>query len=98
MKYIYVKWKHNNTNDPTDIYTELDDQQWEYRKVEILKNGSCGFADKTREVGGSRLGIEPWPDLAMLGKEPEFSITEISKKEFEDQWLKANSNQEKELE
>jgi hypothetical protein len=86
VRYIQVKWKHDNSQDPILIYSEIDDEQWEHRKVEVFQNGRRGFADETEEAGGSRLGLEPWPDLMRLGTEPEFEIAEISAEEFEQIW------------
>jgi hypothetical protein len=89
MKYIMVKWKHNGPDDPVVIYSEIDADQWEHRKVEIFSDGRIGYADDEREFGGSMLGLEPWPDLTQLGSEAEFQITEIAKSEFESTWSKA---------
>jgi hypothetical protein len=86
MKYIKVKWFHEDLDDPVEIYSEIDDEQCEHRKIEIFRDGHKGFADKTEEVSGSRLGIEPWPDLKRLGAEPEFDIVEIAPHEFETAW------------
>ena len=88
MKYIFVKWKHDDPRDPVSIYSEIDAEQWEHRKVEVFRCGQRGFADQNEEVGGSRLGLEPWPDLDKLGAEAEFEISEITKTEFEEVWSK----------
>jgi hypothetical protein len=89
MKYIKVKWEHNVPDDPVIIYSEIDDQQWEHRKVEMFSDGKIGYADEEHESGGSLLGLEPWPDLEQLGSEEEFEITEITRSEFESIWSKA---------
>jgi hypothetical protein len=86
MRYIEVRWTHNIPDGPFVIYAELDEERWEQRKIELFKDGRTGHADRTEEVGGSMLGLEPWPDLAMLGSEPEFEIAEISKDDFEMRW------------
>lgn len=88
MRYIQVKWKHNDSNDPVLIFSELDDKQWEHRKVEVFQDGRQGFADNGEHSGDSKLGLEPWPDLAQLGAEPEFEIKNISAEEFEEVWAK----------
>jgi len=93
MKYILVKWKHHDPRDPVLIYSEIDGEQWEHRKVEVFSDGRLGFADQNHEVSGSRLAIEPWPDLAKLGAEPEFYISEITAAEFEAIWQKATRQQ-----
>lgn len=86
MRYIKVDWKHDVAGDPVTIFSELNDQLWEQRKIEVFRDGRLGYADEDEEVGGSMLGIEPWPDLEALGREPEFVIEDISKDEFESRW------------
>jgi hypothetical protein len=86
MRYIKVDWEHDVPNDPITIFSELDSDLWEHRKIEVFRDGHLGYADKDEEFGGSMLGIEPWPDLATLGQEPEFAIEDISKEEFENRW------------
>ena len=89
MKYILVNWKHSDPRDPVQVYSEIDAEQWEHRKVELFSDGHLGLADGRNEIGGSRLGLEPWPDLEKLGAEPEFEIAEITKTEFETVWKRA---------
>lgn len=86
MKYIKVKWLHNDSNDPVWLYSELNDASWEIRKVEIFADGSCGFADEVTESGGSSLGLEPVPPIAEIAAETQFVPTEIGREEFEDIW------------
>lgn len=87
MKYIQVRWIHDAVDDPVTIYAELDDDLWDQRKIEIFRDARVGYADHNEEVGGTILGIEPWPDLKMLGAEPEFQIEEIDKSVFEQLWI-----------
>ncbi|MGJ7535975.1 MULTISPECIES: DUF6881 domain-containing protein [unclassified Variovorax] len=87
MRYTRVDWKHDVAGDPLTIFTELDGQLWEQRKIEVFRDGKLGYADNDEESGGSMLGIEPWPNLETLGREPEFEIADISKEEFEGRWL-----------
>ena len=88
MKYIKVQWNNEFPEGPILIYSEIDNEQWEHRKIEVFRHERQGYADKTEEVGGSFLGIEPWPDLTKLGTEPEFEISEISADEFEQLWAR----------
>lgn len=86
MKYIKVEWEHDDDEDPILIFSEIDDALWEHRKVEVFRDGRQGFADKSEERGGSMLGQKQWPDLNVLGAEPEFNITELDAQEFERIW------------
>jgi hypothetical protein len=87
MQYFKVNWCHNAPDDPHLIYTEIDDAQWELRKIEVFRNGRKGFADSQEEVGGSMLGMEPWPDLELISSDPEFRIEEITREFFEEEWV-----------
>ncbi len=86
MKYVQVEWIHNDNNDPVWIYSEIDSDRWEHRKIEVFRDGHQGFADSKEEFGGSMLGLEPWPDLNVLAADPEFDIAEITVHEFEKIW------------
>ncbi|MCA9029141.1 MAG: hypothetical protein KDA86_28475 [Planctomycetaceae bacterium] len=86
MKYAVGKWLHNNPDEPVLIISELDDEQWETRKVEIWANGKKGFADALHEVGGTALGLEPWPDFNEINTDPQFKVELISKDDFERHW------------
>jgi len=86
MRYIAVHWHHNNPEYPVELYSEIDDEGWEQRKVEIFADGHLDYADKVDESGSTWLGIEPVPSLAEIAADPEFTPREISKTEFEDLW------------
>ena len=44
MRYISVEWLHKFENEPVRLLSELDDEGFEIRKVEIFSDGSMGFA------------------------------------------------------
>lgn len=53
MKYIKVIWRHLSEVDPYAIYSEIDDNDEETRKIEFLKNGKLlGFACENFVWGG----------------------------------------------
>jgi len=88
MKYIRVKWKHSNPDEPVWLFSELDSQGVELRKLECFRNGFCDFATTNASTGTTKLSTQPLPDLDKLAKDPEFEPTEITKEEFEDVWTK----------
>ena len=71
------------------LYSELDDQRWERRKVEMFRNGRMGYADAEREFGGSALGLEPVPPLAEIVMDSQFEPVETTMLEFEQVWNEA---------
>lgn len=86
MTYFKCKWKHASPNDPILLYSELDEERWETRKVEIFRNGKMGFAGRDTEFGGSVLGLVPVPPLTVILDVPEFEPETITKDEFESAW------------
>ncbi len=90
MNYIQVEWKHSFPMEPVLLYSELDDNRWEVRKVEIFSDGHWGYADSAESFGGTRLGKEPLPPLDEIAADMQFSPTEISNEEFEQVWARRN--------
>ena len=88
MRYLYVKWLHKDPRAPVHLYSEVGDDSYERRKVEIYADGSKGFADGTEEAGGTSLGSMPVPSLAEIAAQPEYEPKAISQEEFQRIWLK----------
>lgn len=88
MTYIAVIWKHDLIAEPSLLYSELDEQRWERRKMEVFRDGRLGFADINESSGGTRLGLEPIPDLSEIARDPQFQPATLSKDEFEQLWSK----------
>ena len=89
MKYIRVKWNHANPDEPVWIFSELDAEGREIRKLECFRNGFCDFATADAFSGSAKLSTGPLPDLSKLAaRDPEFEPVEITKEEFEDVWKK----------
>lgn len=49
MEYIKVRWIHDHEDEPILLYSELDHDRFELRKVEVYEDGSAGWASS--EVG-----------------------------------------------
>lgn len=88
MHYIKVKWIHSHPNEPVLLYSELDDDRWEMRKVEIFTDGHSNYASTTESVGSTELSVEPIPPTAGIASDPQFEPFEITKQEFEEVWAK----------
>jgi hypothetical protein len=86
VHYIRVEWRHDNPDYPVWLISELDDDRWETRKVEIFANGSKGYAEKGEEGGGTFLGLSPVPPSQEIAADPQFVVAEITKEEFEAIW------------
>jgi hypothetical protein len=88
MKYIRVKWKHGNPDEPVWLFSELDPEGRELRKIECFKNGFCDYATPIESTGHTALSTSPIPDLSVIARDPEFEPVEIPKEEFEKVWKK----------
>jgi hypothetical protein len=89
MKYIKVKWLHSSPDTPVLLYSELDSNMWEVRKVEVYSDGKKDFANHDHRSGSTKLGIEPLPALEEIAADPEFEPMVISAEEFEGVWQQA---------
>jgi len=88
MKYIRVKWNHTNPDEPVWLFSELDPEGKELRKLECFRNGFCDFASTEASSGTTKLNTQRLPELAALARDPEFEPVEITQKEFDEVWTK----------
>jgi hypothetical protein len=91
MEYLKVEWAYDINDEPSVLYSELDHNRNEWRKIEIYKNGSTGYTDGNAEYLGTRLSTGPLPTLQEIAADPEFLPRVISRTEFEQAWLEAAS-------
>jgi len=90
MKYIKVFWHHSFPDEPVVLYSEIDEDRWERRKVYVFRDGRFGCASNTEETSSVWLSSEPLPTLAKIGSDPQFDPREIEKPEFEEVWSRAH--------
>jgi hypothetical protein len=82
-----VKWKHSSPDEPCVLYSELDEQRMQRRKIDIFPDGRWGFADESEEVGSETfLGEAPTPSIEEINSDPVYEAEEISKEDFEKLW------------
>lgn len=93
MKYIKVRWVHNLPNAPVVLYSELNPERWEIRKVEVYADGRADCADAEVQTGSTNLGIEPLPAPEEIAADPQFIPLELSAEEFQFVWEKAKARQ-----
>jgi hypothetical protein len=86
MNYICVKWIHSSPDEPVWLYSEIDADRWEKRKVEIFADGTYGYASAAESGGETRLGQVPVPPLTEIANDPQFEPSEITKEKFEEVW------------
>lgn len=87
--YIHVRWLHSYPDDPIDLWSELDAEREEVRKVEIWFGGRVDYASDAEGVGGTRLGELPVPPLNEINLDPQCQAKAIAKADFERCWIEA---------
>ncbi len=93
MEYIEVKWIHIHPDEPVFLYSEIDADGWEVRKLEVFADGRVGFADLTEATASTntKLSHEPLPSLTEIASDPQFQPTTITPEEFDRLWARRRS-------
>lgn len=86
MDYLHVRWQHDAADAPVDIYSELDDDRWEVRKVEVFPDGTRHYADDWRSTGRTGLSEVPLPSFEELAAQRVLTPAVIDGAEFERMW------------
>ena len=88
MRYIDVRWIHDNREDPIRSLSEIGEDEFEKRKLEFFVDGSVTFASAGDHSGNTELGTMEIPPLDEINEDREFEGIEISRSDFEGLWLK----------
>jgi hypothetical protein len=91
VTYLLVFWRHDFPEDPVWLFSELDDERSEVRKVEVYRDGHHGFADGSTSTGITEQGVESTPPLSEINARPQYQAREISQAEFEAIWEKRHT-------
>ncbi len=87
--YECLEWIHDREDRPRFIYSELDDERYETRKIEVYKDGRMVKVSVDHpECGSTGLAVLPIPSIEETNAiiEEKFHAEEISAVEFEDLW------------
>lgn len=94
-RYQVCEWHHGFENEPIRIWTEIEADGWEIRKVEIYRDGSVDIAAVVDqllfETGNSVLSEAPIPSMAEVNSGRQFVATPTSSTRFEAVWAGAMS-------
>lgn len=89
MEYIKVRWIHSFSDEPSIIFSELDSDRNEIRKIEKYKNGKVQIASQHIYSHFCQLSIYSIPFLDEINSDNQFEGCLISKEEFEKEWKAA---------
>jgi hypothetical protein len=85
--FIAVRWLHSNPHEPIELFSELDSERRERRKVELFADGRLQYADAR---SNAMLGLIPVPPLDEIAADAQFVPRVISAEEFEAVWAAAH--------
>ena len=86
MQYLKCRWIHNFDDEPILIYSELDNDRFELKKIHIYRNGEIGYAYQEIEFLDTRLGEVPVPEIEEIRADPQFVPEYIAEEEFQKIW------------
>ena len=89
MIYIKVFWKHDFPDEPILMFSELDNNRNEVRKVEVYRGNRLGYACEKNNKNGTLLSECQLPELSVINEDIQFEGKEIEKDEFEKVWKRA---------
>ncbi|MFI9388568.1 DUF6881 domain-containing protein [Kutzneria sp. NPDC052558] len=87
--YLKVEWHHEFPDEPVTLYSEVGDDGYETRKVNLFPDGHLEWADEHHETAHTGVGEIPVPPIAEINEQDEFSAEEISRDTFEALWTQA---------
>ncbi|NEA26854.1 DUF6881 domain-containing protein [Actinomadura bangladeshensis] len=87
--YLKVEWFHDFDDEPVEIYSEVGEDGYESRKIEIFRDGRLEYADEHRESGATFLSEAPVGAVEEIAARDEFRPRAISEQEFEEVWARA---------
>jgi hypothetical protein len=86
MEYLKISWLHRFEDEPVFLYSEIDGQRFENRKIEIYPDGSFGIANSNFHFGGTALSDTVMPGIEDISEDKLFIPELISQAEFELIW------------
>jgi hypothetical protein len=91
VRYVKVAWDHDFADDPVVYLSELGDDGYETRKVQLYRDGRSEWADESFETATVGLSEIPFPPLEEISGQPEFTAQVITPEEFEFAWNEAHA-------
>ncbi|MBV8276434.1 MAG: hypothetical protein JO170_14400 [Verrucomicrobia bacterium] len=65
-KYVRVEWQHSSPEEPVVSYSELNDERFKTRKIEVFHDERLVYASRTESSFGTTLGVLPIAEIARL--------------------------------
>ena len=89
--HLKVYWLHDFPDEPTIIYSEVDDNGWEIRKIEQYRDGRADIAYSDIETGSTRLAEVQYSPIEEISAQDEFWPALITSADFAAAWGSARA-------
>ena len=89
MTYLKIAWAHKSEEFPTEIFSELDSERYEMRKIELFRDGTVRVAGPEGTPSEEYLSETAFPLDEEIAKQPQLEVLATSKEEFEQLWQSA---------
>jgi hypothetical protein len=91
MRYVKVAWTHDFPDDPVLYLSELGDDGYETRKVQVYRDGRSEWADEHHEAAMVSLSEIPFPSVEEISSQPDCRAELMTSEEFERAWNNARA-------
>ncbi|SKB10104.1 hypothetical protein SAMN06295964_3102 [Aeromicrobium choanae] len=91
MRHLQVRWSHGSTDHQVMLYSEIDNDGYEIRKVDEYANGRLDLAGEGIETGSTGLGTERIPPMEEINVDPQSRAAPLDPVEFEQIWDRAKA-------
>lgn len=89
-RFQRVEWHHGFDEEPIVLYSEIDANGFETRKVEQFRDGTSTFADGLAATGSTWLSEVALPSLEEINEQSEFKAEPIDASTFKAVWRSAH--------
>lgn len=89
MDYLKVQWAHDFPDEPVTFYSELGDDRYEVRKVQVYRDGRVEWADEDHETDTVGLSEVAVPSFEEIDDQAEFAAEIITADDFDAVWQRA---------
>ncbi|MFE3442186.1 DUF6881 domain-containing protein [Nocardia sp. NPDC059180] len=90
FRYIRIDRSDDSTTGPVTIFSEIDEDGYENRRVEVFRDGSSDFAGGLMEGETTILNDEPIPTVSEISQRPGVTAIEITLEDFQRAWIAAD--------
>jgi hypothetical protein len=99
MRYQRVHWRQASPDYPVVLYAEIDEDNWERRKVDEFADGRLAWAtgEGGNDTTNTFLGLEPIPNLESINAQSKFAGEPISAADFEAVWARATGSPSRDI-